>query len=69
MAPFISGNIEISENQDGTITINVDTKDDRDNNITGTWTGTYETYSGMSARNAIPFNHFQQKNFQKFEKR
>lgn len=69
MAPFISGNIEISENQDGTITINVDTKDDRDNNITGTWTGTYETYSGMSARNAIPFNHFQQRNLQNFEKR
>ena len=69
MAPFTDGTIEIIDNQDGTITINIDTYDDRANNITGTWTGSYEVYGGMAARNSIATPSVLQRNFQNFEKR
>lgn len=69
MAPFTDGTIEIIDNQDGTITINIDTYDDRANNITGTWTGSYEVSGGMAARNSIPTPSVLQRNFQNFEKR
>ena len=53
MAPMMTGSIEISENQDNTITVNINTFDDRGNNITGTWTGEYELYEGMSRPSGV----------------
>ena len=39
MAPFRSGTMSIKDNGDGTVTVDIDVKDDLRNNITATWTG------------------------------
>lgn len=39
-APFRAGNMSIRDNGDGTVTVDIDVKDDLRNRITGTWTGT-----------------------------
>ena len=44
IAPFISGKLEISENEDGTTKLKFNMQDDRYNNITGEWNGTMEAY-------------------------
>lgn len=46
VAPFRSGNMSITDNGDGTITVNIDVYDDLRNNITGTWTGVPQAYTG-----------------------
>ena len=44
MAPFRSGNVNVKDNGDGTVTVDIDVKDDLRNRITGTWTGTPIAY-------------------------
>lgn len=44
MAPFRSGNVSVKDNGDGTVTVDIDVKDDLRNRITGTWTGTPIAY-------------------------
>lgn len=39
LAPFRGGKMSIKDNGDGTITVDIDVKDDLRNRITGTWTG------------------------------
>ena len=43
-APFRGGNMSIRDNGDGTITVDIDVKDDMRNHITGTWTGTPQAF-------------------------
>lgn len=40
LAPFRGGKMSIKDNGDGTITVDIDVKDDLRNRITATWTGT-----------------------------
>lgn len=40
LAPFRGGNMSIKDNGDGTVTVDIDVKDDLRNRITATWTGT-----------------------------
>ena len=44
MAPFRSGTMSIKDNGDGTVTVDIDVKDDLRNNITATWTGVPKEY-------------------------
>ena len=39
MAPFRDGTMSVKDNGDGTVTVNIDVKDDLRHRITGTWTG------------------------------
>lgn len=39
VAPFRGGNMSVKENGDGTMTVDIEVKDDLRNAITGTWTG------------------------------
>lgn len=39
MAPFVDGSLDITDNGDGTFTVEFDVYDDCDYNITGSWTG------------------------------
>ena len=48
LAPFRGGNVSVVDNGDGTMTVDIDVKDDRRNRITGSWTGVPEQYVGRS---------------------
>ncbi|MBR5769942.1 MAG: BACON domain-containing protein [Alistipes sp.] len=52
-APFRGGEVSVVDNGDGTMTVDIDVKDDRRNNITGTWTGVPEAYT---TRSIVVFN-------------
>lgn len=44
VAPFRGGNMSVKDNGDGTVTVDIEVKDDLRNTITGTWTGTPVAY-------------------------
>lgn len=50
MAPFVDGTMSVTDNGDGTVTVEFDVYDDCDNNITGSWTGKMLSADEMSTR-------------------
>ena len=49
MAPFVGGSVEVSDNGDGTYTVEFDVWDDADYNITGSWTGEIASASELQS--------------------
>lgn len=49
MAPFVDGDLEVTDNGDGTVSVTFDVYDDCDFNIVGSWTGEAKPVSAMPA--------------------
>lgn len=49
MAPFVGGSVEVSDNGDGTITVEFDVWDDLGYSVTGSWSGTPRSAAELQA--------------------